>query len=706
MPITLKIGTRSSKLAEIQAKRVLDSFRARLHSVRFTIVPFSSPGDRDRETDLRQSPPDFFTQDLDQALAEGRIDAAVHSAKDLPEKMPEGLDWFWLPWVEDSRDCLVLPKGHTVAGLPLRPCIGVSSDRRDTYCQNRFPEAERIPVRGNIDMRLQQLDQGRFDVLVMAGAALLRLGLTERITEWIPLSELPTPVGQGVLAVTFRSGNVVVERIRDLFVKTVTFAGAGVGDASFCTLAALEALKQCNVCLHDALLDNRLLNAAPGNALCLDVGKRSGSHRISQASISETLALYARRGKRVLRLKGGDPGLFGRLAEELDHLGSLRLPCRVIPGVSSLQCATTGNGLLLTRRGVSRGFCAMTPRSARGMQPVDAEARCALPLVLFMATTVCRQVAEGLIRDGMAPDTPAAVVFNAGASDMSVVEGTLTTLPPRIEKLHESAPGILLVGNVLAHRYNLKAGALRQMRILLTCSQALVSKASLAVLDHAGIPISFPMIQMVSDPDGLAVLRRISAYAWIVLTSPSAVHFFLEGMAQEKVDPRQVPRLAVCGPGTSRALQAAGFQPDCEPEADFGAKGLIPVLRTTISPGMPVLRFRSDVAGTSLSERLRKDLGMKVDDVVLYRNRPVSHDHRPPFDAALFASSSAVSQFVRQWGLDSLHGKITAVMGQPTAETLRRWGREPDVVADLQTIESCVETLAAFVVNRDLESCT
>ena len=352
----LKAGTRSSELARIQTRKALDRLESELPDCRFEDVAFTSPGDRDLKTDLRESPADFFTRDLDEKVLNGELDCAVHSAKDVPDPVCEGLDWFWLPWREDPRDVLILPPGRQVTDLPENPRIGVSSDRREAYCLKRFPKGQHVPIRGDIGERLQQLDDGDYDLVVMASAALIRLGLEDRITEWISAEELPPPDGQGTLCITFRKGDVRFNRIRTLFIKAVTFAGGGVGSSGTCTLDVVKAVQRCDVCLHDALMGQELLDFLPTGAQVFHVGKRCGRHSLPQPEITELISRYARRGLRVVRLKGGDPGVFGRLAEEVDHLEALGLPYRALPGVSSLVAASVCQANRIERM-ASPSFC-------------------------------------------------------------------------------------------------------------------------------------------------------------------------------------------------------------------------------------------------------------------------------------------------------------------------------------------------------------
>ena len=701
--ILLKAGTRSSRLARIQTREILDRLEARFPACAFEDVAISSPGDRDQSTDLRQSPPDFFTRDLDEQVRAGLLDCAVHSAKDVPDPVGEGLDWVWLPWREDPRDVLIRPRGQSLAGMAPDGRIGVSSERREAYCRSRFPEARQSPIRGTIEERLRQLDRGDFDLIVMAGAALNRLGLEDRIAEWIPLSDLPAPDGQGILAITFRAGDERFLHLRRLFVKAVTFASAGVGSAGACTLDSLHALQQCDICLHDTLLGHDLLDLLPPAVQRVDVGKRCGQHSVPQDETTYLITRYARRGMRVVRLKGGDPGIFGRLAEEVDALDALRLPYRVLAGVSSLTAATSTTGLVLTRRGVSRGFTVMTPRREGGATAdVSAAERVRLPLVFFMAISVAGEVARQLMDDGVSPQTPAAVVFGGGSDQARIVSGVLADIADRIAESPSQMPGILIVGEVAKYRFG-NWGALEGRRILLTASRSLQDKAAGFVSDYGGVPVSRPLIRLVTSRDGLEKVRKIARYDWVVLTSPSSVRCFGELLEQAGADIRTVPKLVSCGEGTSRELRKMGLRADLEPPGDFGAESLLAAVRPRIVAGHRVLRLRSDKAGPDLAEALR-GIGAEVDDCILYRNEPIRHDERPEFDAAFFASASAVEAFDALWGATALAGRFIVAIGKPTLTALKRLGITADLVAPEATVEAGIEALAGHYVRESLRT--
>ncbi len=709
--IKIKVGTRGSKLSVAQTSDSLERLRRILPCVVFGLETISTPGDRDRKTDLRVSPADFFTKDLDDAILSGRIDCAVSSAKDLPDPMPEGIDWFWLPWHEDPRDVIIMPKpqrhkGTKAQGLRLPIRIGVSSGRREEYCRKRFPEAELLPIRGNIDDRIAQLDAGKFDMLIMAAAGMKRLGLEHRISESISETVLVPPEGQGWLALTYRKGDRIFNELRKLFVKSVVFAGAGPGDADLATAGAVDAMGKCNVCLYDALSTPGLLKHLPPNAKAVYVGKRSGHHSLKQNEINDLIAKFARQGKNVVRLKGGDPTIFGRLAEEVETLDNLALPYRVIPGVSSLN-AVGATGLMLTRRGLSRGFSVMTPRRSGSseFQHVSKEERLRFPSVFFMGLSETANIAKCLIKDGRSRDEPAAIVLSAGIeAEQRIIAGTLGRFASSSVRIpNGEAPGIFIVGENADSKFILRRnGALQGKRVLLTCSDAIMEKAIDKVRELGGIPVKFPLIELKPVALPQEMFSKMSSFSHVILTSPSAVKIFMESMLKQNFNLRKLPKVIVCGPGTACEFRRFGILPDIEAAESYGAEGMLKTLKGKIRKGDKILRLCSDKAGKEISCELRK-AGAVVTDEVICRNIPVKYDKLPEFDAVVFASSSAVESFQGNFGLEKLRGKYTVAIGKPTLETIRKLKHKDDVVlAKEATINGCVESLAERMVEKKI----
>jgi len=696
MKTLLKVGTRGSKLAMIQTQDTLNRLEQLFPELGFTVAPMATLGDVDLTTDLRLSPDDFFTRDLDEAVRSGRIDIAVHSAKDLPDPVASDLDWFWLPWREDPRDAWILPKGKTLADLPAAPVVGISSARREAYCQTRFPQAIMKTIRGTIQSRLEQLDAGHYDAMLMAGAALNRLNLEDRVTEWVPLEALAVPAGQGYLAITFRMGDPVLTKLRGYFVKAVRFVGAGVGSADYCTLGGMNDLRQAEVCLYDVLMDEALLKYVPLGAERVFVGKRCGEHSVKQTDITTLIAKYARQGKRVVRLKGGDPGLFGRLAEEIEELDRLAIPYRVRAGVSALTVATTGTGMLLTKRGVSRGFTAMTPRAAEGgVSGVGRAVRDKVPLVLFMSLSVAPDMAQQLMDEGWEAHTPVAVVYDAGSDQEVIQMMDLNHLKSQFSNLNNDAPGLVIIGSAAATTYRRDIGALSGQRVLVTCSEALLEKAAVRITDFGGFPVLRPLIKLVP----CALNADYTAYDWIVLTSPSAVQLFMEQAKQK--DLRKIPKIMTCGPGSASALKAFGIQPDLMPPMDYSAEGLAALLQAEDFTGARVLRLRSEKAGTLLANVLRAK-GAIVEDATLYENEWIRYEALPPHEAIFFASASGVESFCGQFGAQELQGKVLVAIGKPTEAALQAVGAKADVIGDEATVEGAISALARSSVRNSL----
>ena len=663
--VTLRVGARDSQLSILQAQGALDRLAAAT-GLAFTLLPFSSPGDRDQKTDLQKSPGDFFTRDLDEALLRGDIDCAIHSAKDLPpEGTPEGIDWFWLPWREDPRDCLV-------ARTDAPKIIGVSSGRREAWTRAHFPEATLKPLRGAIPARLAKLDAGEYDAIVIAAAALLRLGLQHRITRYLSLEELPPPPGQGILAMTFRRADPRLRALRNLYIRAVRFIGAGVGDAELCTLAGARELRTADVVIYDALMDASLLEDLTAEKLY--VGKRSGAHALPQAEITALIGERVRRGQRVVRLKGGDPGLFGRLAEETDALAQDGIPFRVWPGVSALAAATTATGLLLTRRGESKGFTVETPRSQGD----------ATPTVYFMGLACAQEIAAKY-----APETPCAIIYDAGAPQQEILRGTVGDLLAKASARDASAtprPGLIVVGKAALGQFP-AAGALGGRKIWITGSPSVAEKARCATTDFGGTPVVRPLVHF--EATDRVKIRPSKAYNLLVVTSPTAAQMLLRQM----VSPIQYlpKRIAVTGPATAEALAHLHID-TLMPEKDFTAKGLLAALPQEME-GWKVLRIRSEEASASLAEAM-KARGAKVKDLPIYRTLPNEGVEVPPHDAVFLASSSAAKAWLQSGA--PREGVDLIAMGEPTAKVLRAAGAEPTVVAPVQTVH---EALAAYALH-------
>lgn len=701
----LKIGTRSSPLALLQAQSGAEEWVYPCRdTLDFTLIPFSTPGDRDQTTDLRTAPVDFFTADLDDALRNRTLDCAIHSAKDLPDPLPEDIDFCWLPTREDPRDAIVCRKGVSPETARV---IGISSDRRNAWARSRFPNAEFKVVRGSINRRLEQLDAGAFDLLLIATAALNRLGMSERITQIIPSEELTPPEGQGVLAITFLKGNRAMERLRQAIVYPVILAGAGPGDESLLTLGAVNALRGCDICLCDALGFHDLNRYLKPGATSIFVGKRMGGHTLKQDGITQLLVQKACQGGKVVRLKGGDPGLFGRLAEEVEALSAHRLPFRVIPGISAMNAATTGTGLLPTRRGVSRGLTLATPRTggAAAFVSISAEEQREMPHLFFMSAGESAALCESQIAAGLSPDTPAAAVFDASLPSETVLTGTLADLPAKVTafsaRFEQVPPGLILTGKVFDSRFLYPHdGLLGGMRVLLTGSDALQESASAAVRRYNGIPVPCPLIELKIRPEAAEAVRSMEA-DWLLVSSPSAAEFVLKTVK----DLRRLPKIMVCGAGISRIFRSYGIIPDAEPSEAFGNTGLVPLIEQVIHPGDRVVRIRSDLASVRSGEKVRS-ITSSYSEIVFADTVSVKQERLPPHDILFLASASAVHSLAELGESTVMKPQYIVVIGKPTARALFDTFPSMDplrvTIPDVSTSLGAFEALVVRILNNTL----
>lgn len=689
MKTTLITGTRNSRLAVLQAEGALDKLNEQFPCFHFELREFSSPGDRDKQSDLQTSDPDFFTRDLDDALIAGDIDCAIHSAKDLPDTIRPGIDWFWLPDPEDPRDVIIQREGVDLSSPGI--VFGNSSERRGAFMRTFYPQAEIKPLRGNIEQRIAKLDAGEYDAIIMAAAALNRLGLQHRISQWISPEDLSAPEGQGYLALTFREGDPRFTTLRSLFTKAVTFVSAGVGQAGYCTIAGLEALKHCDICLYDALMPQELLDALPSDARAIYVGKRSGKHSHEQKEISQLIADYARQGKKVVRLKGGDAGMFGRLSEEIDLLDSLELPYQVLPGVSSLNVASTGTGLLMTRRGISRGFKVITTARAKGSDEPLIPNDNSLPAAIFMGI---RSLAETV--KNYAESLPVSVIFEAGTMNEKIISGSVSDIVAKIGPEQDGKPGLVLIGHTADRQYLYKSwGVLSGRKVWLTCSQALQPEAGRIVRDFGGKPVQLPLIKLTPSKETLPELEN---YDWIVLSSPSSV----DSLMAHVTDLRKLPKILACGPGSARALQRYKLSCDLMPESDFSTKGILEAAENHIPKDARILRLRSDAAGTGMTEELRKLFGT-VDDFVVCHNEAVRYENAPECDTIFIASPSAATSLLNQFGMEYMQTKELVAIGNITEARLLESGLKPEYVAVNSTIRTALNEWAHHTVLKKLE---
>ncbi|HEV3130242.1 MAG TPA: uroporphyrinogen-III C-methyltransferase [Solirubrobacteraceae bacterium] len=480
---------------------------------------------------------------------------------------------------------------------------------------------------------------------------------------------------------------------------TVYLVGAGPGDPGLITRRGLELISQAEVIVHDRLIPTELLAQARPDALILDVGKRGGGSSTPQEEIDRLLVEHGSRT--VVRLKGGDPFVFGRGGEEVEALLAAGIPFDVVPGVTAGVAAPAAAGIPVTHRSAASAVAFVTGHEDPAKAEVggtkssldwDALARFPGTLVVYMGARQLEAIAQRLISGGREPDEPAAVIERGTLPDQRVLEGTLRT----VGRLGARAPAIAVLGSVAALRHQLPLAGL-SVAVTRARAQASSLVARLRSLGAAVLEAPAIRIEPIDGP-----VPDLEPYDLVCLTSPNGVRFLFDRLAAVGRDARALGAawVAAIGPGTAAALRQYGVIADVVPE-EFTAEGLLEAL--TDQPVERVLVARAAEARDVLVNTLR-DRGAEVDVLPLYETvaEPLSAEQRAAAgqaDYVTFTSSSTVKFFLQSTGGQPPQGRIVSI-GPITSATLREHGLEPHVEASRHDIDGVVQALLDDVARR------
>jgi uroporphyrinogen III methyltransferase / synthase len=693
---TLKIGARGSALSVAQTKQSIAQIEEVFPELKCELVTFSTAGDTDKTTSLtaKNIPDNFFSDTLDKAVLSGEIDAAVHSAKDLPDYSTKEIEWFYLPWREDQRDCIIFRKDNVI---PTNPKIGISSRNRDKYVKEKWPDGKHIAIRGDIENRIAQLDRGEVDILILAVAGLNRLGLGDRISEIISCEELPTHIDQGKIAVTFNPSNNDLMMIRMMLLETIHICGAGTGRDGNYTHATSEALSHADLCLRDTLMNDEVLDHCHGSIK--SVGKRYHDNASDiQTSIHEKMLHAICAGEKVVRLKGGDPALFGRLTEELEFLNKNKLPWKVHPGIPWFCSATLKHGIMITSRKDIRQFTVSTGTQADGTT-IDCE-DLATPLngsmYFYMATRKIETICQKLIKQGLSKHTPTAI-FREDGGEGNIVRGNLENIQDKFEKSTMNAPAIFLVGSAAEQKnsYLPTYGPLNGLRIL-SCGSPLTQKRLNAEISKlGGQPISLPLFKLQKRK--AIWLDELSNTDWIILSSASAASFFIESLKIHKVDIRDCPCIATTGPSASRELLKYGLHSDYEAK-EYSSRSLAQeLIEAKLLKDSNVLILNSSLSQSPLSELLTPHCKI-LNKFHLYDNLELPlYEECPDFDIVTFCSPSAFNVFNKHYS-HHLKNKKVGSIGPVTTAAIKEKGYKVDIEPKVYDTIHLIRSIASRVL--------
>lgn len=496
----------------------------------------------------------------------------------------------------------------------------------------------------------------------------------------------------------------------------VYLVGSGPGDPGLLTLKAAEKIASADVIVYDYLAGHNFVERAKPDAELLYVGKSGKRHTVEQFDINQLLVSKAREGKNVVRLKGGDPYVFGRGGEEAEELAEAGITFEVIPGITSAIAAPAYAGIPVTHRDHASSVTFVTghedPNKDESAIDWSVLARTAGTLVFLMGVKNIGKISSELISNGMAAGTPAALVRWGTTPSQVCVASDLANIASECRQRGLSAPAVLIVGSVVSLRDRLswyESKPLFGKRIVVTRSKEQSRKMADKIGDNGGEAILFPTIEITAPSDYGPLDRtiaRITDFDWVLFTSENGVDHFFKHFFDLGKDVRQLagPKFGAIGPVTAKAIRSRGIKVDMLAK-EFVAEGILEFFESENLRGQRFLIPRAEKARDILPEGLIRK-GAIVEVVPVYRTvRPSGPNidaikkslEDKSIDALTFTSSSTVTHFMEMFSgariKDLLDGVLLASIGPVTSDTLVRNGYRASVEAEEYTVDGLIRAL-------------
>lgn len=498
----------------------------------------------------------------------------------------------------------------------------------------------------------------------------------------------------------------------------VYLVGAGPGDPGLFTLKGKSVLEKADVVVYDRLVSSKILSYAKPDAEMIYVGKVSGKHAMPQEEINLLLVKLCLEDKIVVRLKGGDPYMYGRGGEEALVLYENECLFEVIPGISSAYAVPAYAGIPVTHRDMTSSFAVITGHEKPGKHESsiqwDKISTGIGTLVFLMGVENLSFIVSQLIENGRSLDTPVALVRWGTTPEQEVITGTLDDIVQKVQDAKFKPPAIIIVGEVVNLRKELnwlEKKVLWGKSIVVTRARVQASKLLDIIEELGGEAIEFPSIEIAKEKD-LSKLHQafsnLDKYQWLIFTSVNAVEIFFEELLEKDYDVRDLKNILICaiGPATAKEVKKRGLKVDIIPN-EYRAEAIIEEMSTKIQSGDKVLLPRARGARAILPDSL-SDLGAEVDEIHIYEALTASLISQEKFelikqghvDYITFTSSSTVSNFVKLIGRENVclvNEKVKiACIGPITAETAIEHGFSIDILAENYTIDGLVEALLKF----------
>lgn len=722
----IRIGTRKSKLALIQTELVKAQILKYFPNEKIEIVHVVTHGDKVLDKPLGEiGGKGVFTKEIEEKLLDKTIDIAVHSAKDVPMELADGLCLGAVLLRDDNRDVILKRKETKKIGAG--SIIGTSSLRREIQIKQISPDVTIKSLRGNVGTRIDKLKSGEYDAIILAAAGLKRLGLdndTELDYIYPDEEKFISAAGQGILAIECRNGDlkdvmaalddrkaricleaereflkcldgscnapcgahctvdehgfyfrgmyaydgktpkyaVINEKTDEQWEKIsksvnadntdlefaanlakrlvdvlksgnkgmVSLVGAGPGKRDYLSIEALRCIKKADVIVYDALISPSILNEAKMDAELIYVGKRADTIYKKQPEINELLVNLALSGKYVVRLKGGDPFIFGRGGEEALALKKAGISYEIVSGISSSYSVPASAGIPVTHRGAASSVHIITGHEhpAKPSEALDFSviAKEEGTLVFLMGLRSLGNICEKLIKNGKNEETPVAVISKGMTAKQRTVYGNLLTIKDEVRKNNIEAPAIIVVGDVVGVGKQIcewqsknEKKVLSGKRILVTGSRNMADSLEKEFEQYGGETIAISLVETIPDySDCDDIFNNLEKYSCFIFTSANGVNIFFDRLRNLRVDIRKLAnaRFAVVGTSTKKALEKYGLYADFIP-SKFTSKILAEELSKELTDKDKILIVRGK-QGKNFIEDKFSEMSVEFDKICIY----------------------------------------------------------------------------------------
>lgn len=492
----------------------------------------------------------------------------------------------------------------------------------------------------------------------------------------------------------------------------VYLVGAGPGDPSLLTLRASELLKSADLVVLDSLVSPEIVTRIGSHARIVDAARKSGKQPLSREEVTRMLIEEGAKGKVVVRLKGGDPFVFGRGGEEAESLRDAGIAFEIVPGISSAIAAPAYAGIPITHPRFTNTVAFVTGLDGE-LHPEtrwEALAKLGGTLVFLLGSEHAKAIAEHLVARGLDPDTPAAVIASGTTRRQRTIAATVGTLGAKVADSEHDGPSLVVIGRVVELQQSIswfESKPLFGRTIVVTRARPQAGGLVRLLETDGATVVQFPMIEVTKPEswDSLdAILAELPDYQWLIFTSANGVDAFFDRLQHHGRDLRALTstRIAAVGEATAGAFHSRGIIPDLVPEK-YQAAALLPHFAEKLD-GERIGIVRAAAGGDELIDELRQR-GARVDVGAAYETRPTrgfrdqvgSMLGSRKIDAITFTSSSTVDNFFEQLSADERQRAIEEVslasIGPVTSQTIRAHGAEPTIEAPEATVSSLAQAI-------------